>query len=118
MEESELRQTAEEARRRLAELIPDEDERRQADADLARALNEPSASAKPALMEALRSHAGIRRWIAADTDRVVSQLGDPTASISVLYACPREDYTVALEGLVDGDLLCPHDGSVLYRYDG
>jgi hypothetical protein len=117
MEENELRQLAEEARGRLSELIPDEDERRQADGDLARALNEPPASAKPALMEALTSNEAIRRWIAADTDRIVGQLGDPTQPIGVLYVCPRKDYTVALETLVDGDLRCPNDGSVLDRYN-
>jgi hypothetical protein len=118
MEENELRQLAEGARQRLPELIPDEDERRQADGDLARALNEPSVSAKPALMEALNSYEGIRRWIAADTDRIVGLLGDPTGPIGVLYACPRKDYTVVRETLVDGDLTCPNDGSVLYRYNG
>ena len=41
MEETELRLLAEAARRNLAELIPDEDERRRADGDLARALSEP-----------------------------------------------------------------------------
>jgi len=118
MEENELRQLAEEARRRLTELIPDEDERRQADGDLTRALNEPPANAKPALMEALRSYEGIRRWVAADTDRVVGQLGDLTESIGVLYVCPRKDYTVVREPPVDGELLCPNDGSVLERYNG
>jgi hypothetical protein len=118
MEENELRQLAEEARRRLPELIPGEDERRQADDDLARALNEPPASAKPALKAALRSHEGIRRWVAADTDRIVGLPGDITSSFGVLYACPRKDYTVVHDTLVDGELLCPHDGSVLYRYNG
>jgi hypothetical protein len=119
MEENELRQLAEGARRELPELIPDEDERRRADGDLARALNEPPASAKPALMEALNSHEGIRRWVAADTDRIVYPGGDPTGSgFGVLYACPRKDYTVVRETLVDGDLLCPNDGTVLYRYNG
>jgi len=118
MEENELRQLAKGARRRLTELIPDDDERRQADGDLTRALNEPPATAKPALMEALRSHEGIRRWVAADTDRIVAQLGDPTEPIGVLYVCPRKDYTVVRETLVDGELLCPKDGSVLERYNG
>ena len=118
MEENELRQLAEEARRRLPELIPGEDERRQADSDLARALNEPPASAKPALMEALNSHEGIRRWVAADTDRITLQVGDPPLQFGVLYACPRKDYTVVPATLVVGELLCPNDGSVLYRYNG
>jgi hypothetical protein len=116
MDENELRQLAEESRRRLAELIPDEHERRQADGDLARALNEPPGSAKPALMAALRSHEGIRRWVAADTDRIVGQLGDLTQPIGVLYVCPRKDYTVVREAPVDAELLCPNDGSVLERY--
>ena len=118
MEEIELRLLAEAARGRLAELIPDEDERRQADGDLARALSEPPGSAKPALMEALRSHEGIRRWVAADTDRGVGQLGDVTEPIGVLYVCPRKNYTVVRETLVTGELLCPKDGSVLQRYSG
>lgn len=116
MDENELRQLAEEARRRLADLIPDEPERRQADGDLARALNEPPGSAKPALMEALRSHEGIRRWVAADTDRIVGQLGDLTEPIGVMYACPKKDYTVVRETPADEELLCPNDGSVLERY--
>lgn len=118
MDEDELRQLAEEARQILPELIPDADERRQADGELARALSEPPASAKPALMEALRSHEGIRRWVAADTDRIVGQLGDLTEPIGVLYVCPQRDYTVVRESLVDGELLCPKDGSVLERYRG
>lgn len=118
MDEDELRQLAEGARQILPELIPDADERRQADGELARALSEPPASAKPALMEALRSHEGIRRWVAADTDRIVGQLGDLTESIGVLYVCPQRDYTVVRESLVDGELLCPKDGSVLERYHG
>ena len=116
MDENELRQLAEESRRRLAELIPDEHERRQADSDLARALNEPPGSAKPALMEALRSHEGIRRWVTADTDRIVGQLGDLTQPIGVLYVCPLKDYTVVREAPVDAEFLCPNDGSVLERY--
>jgi len=118
MEENELRQLAKGARRKLTELIPDDDERRQADGALTRALNEPPASAKPALMEALRSHEGIRRWVAADSNRMISQLGDLTESIGVLYVCPNQDYTVVRETLVDGELLCPKDGSVLQRYSG
>lgn len=116
MDENELRQLAEESRRRLTELIPDEHERRRADGDLARALNEPPGSAKPALMEALRSHEGIRRWVAADTDRIVGQLGDLTQPIGVLYVCPLKDYTVVREAPMDAELLCPNDRSVLERY--
>ena len=71
MDEDELRRLADEARSRLTELIPDEQARRQADLDLDRALAGPPGSAKPALMAALRSHEGIRRWVAADTDRLV-----------------------------------------------
>ena len=118
MDEDELRRLAEQARRRLAELIPDEPERRQADGDLARALNEPPGSAKAALMEALRAHEGIRRWVAADTDRIVGQLGDLTSPIGVLYVCPRKDYTVVREAPPDEELRCPHDGSVLEPYNG
>ncbi len=118
MEETELRQLAEGARRRLPELIPDEGERRQADRDLARALNEPPGSAKSALMDALRSHEGLRRWVAADTDRSVGMLGDLTESIGVLYVCPHKDYTVVRDTPADGVLRCPHDDSVLKRYNG
>jgi hypothetical protein len=118
MEETELRLLAEAARRNLAELVPDEEERRQADDDLARALSAPSGRAKPALMEALRSHEGIRRWVAADTVRGVDQLGDLTEPVGVLYVCPNRDYTVVRETLVDGELLCPRDGAVLERYRG
>jgi hypothetical protein len=118
MEESELRQLAEEARRKLAELIPDEDERRRAEGDLARALGEPAGRAGPALLEALRSHEGIRRWIVADTDRAVGILGDPTQPIGVLYVCPRKNYTIVCEAPPEGDLTCPFDGTVLVRYTG
>ena len=117
MDETELRQLAEDARRRLAELIPDEQERREADGELARALDEPPGNAKPALMAALRSHEGVRRWVAADTDRIVGLLGDLTEPIGVLYVCPQKDYTVVREAPPDGELLCPKDGSVLERYD-
>jgi hypothetical protein len=118
MEETELRQLAEVARGKLAELIPDEDERRQADGDLARALSEPPGSAKTVLMEVLRSHEGIRRWVVADTDRGVGLLGDLTEPVGVLYVCPHRDYTVVLETLVDGEQRCPKDGAVLERYSG
>jgi hypothetical protein len=118
MEESELRQLAGEARQRLAELIPDADARRQADGDLARALSEPPGSAGPALLEALRSHEGIRRWIAADTDRAVGMLGDATQPVGVLYVCPRKNYTVVREAPPESDLTCPIDGTVLVRYAG
>jgi hypothetical protein len=118
MDENELRRLAGEARQRLAELIPDEQERRKADRDLAHALHEPPGSAKPVLMEALRSHEGIRRWVAADTDRMIVQLGDLTSPIGVLYVCPRKNYTVVRETPVDEELLCPKDGSVLERYNG
>ena len=118
MDENDLRRLAEEARQRLAELIPDEPERRHADSDLARALAEPPGSAKPALMEALRAHEGIRRWVAADTDRIVGQLGDLTSPIGVLYVCPNKDYTVVCETPPDDELCCPNDGSVLEPYNG
>lgn len=118
MDEDELRQLAEGARQILPELIPDADERRQAEGELARALSEPPATAKSALMAALRAHEGIRRWVAADTDRIVGQLGDLTQSIGVLYVCPRKNYTVVRETLVEGELLCPVDGSTLERYRG
>lgn len=118
MEEKELRELAQGVRRILPELIPDVSERDRADGDLVRALSEPSGSAKPALIQALRSHEGIRRWVTADTDRIVGQLGDLTESIGVLYVCPQKDYTVVRETLVDGELLCPQDGSVLVRYSG
>jgi len=116
MEESEWRLLAQTARRNLAELIPDADERHRADGDLARALGEPPGEAKPALMEALRAHEGVRRWMAADPLRAVNQLGDLTEAIVVLYVCPNEDYTVALDAPPDGELLCPHDGEPLTRY--
>lgn len=118
MEETELRLLAEAARGRLAELVPDEDERRKADGDLARALSEPPGEAKPTLMEALRAHEGVRRWMAADPLRAVNQLGNLTEAIGVLYVCPNEDYTVALDTPPDGEVLCPHDGVPLKRYAG
>lgn len=115
MEEQELRQLAENARRILPDLMPDEAERGQADRDLSQALSEPKGGAKTALMAALLAHPAIRRWVAADTDRIVGQLGDLTESIGVLYVCPRKDYTVVLEELED-EPRCPHDGTVLVRY--
>jgi len=118
MEETELRQFAEEARRKLPELIPDEGERQQADRDLARALNELPGSAKPALTDALRSHEGLRCWVAADTDRSIGMLGDLTEPIGVLYVCPHKDYTVVRDTPTDDVLRCPHDDSVLVRYEG
>ena len=118
MEADELRQLAERARRALPELIPDEDERRLAEGELDRALDEPPPGAKPALIEALRSREAIRRWVAADTDRIVGQLGDLTQPIGVLYVCPQKNYTIVRETLVDGELRCPIDDSVLQRYSG
>jgi hypothetical protein len=118
MDENQLRQLAVEARRKLPSLIPDERERRQADGELARALDEPAGQAKPVLMAALRSHENIRRWVAADTDRIVGQLGDVTQPVGVRYVCPREDYTVVRYAPPDGDLTCPNDGTVLERYTG
>jgi hypothetical protein len=115
MEEQELRQLAENARRILPDLVPDKTERVQADRDLDQALSEPVGEAKPALMAALRSHQGIRRWVAGDTLRSIGQLGDLTEPIGVLYVCPREDYTVVIEDLVD-EPRCPHDGTVLVRF--
>lgn len=115
MEEQELRHLAENARRILPDLVPDEAERALADRDLNQALGEPEGEAKAALMAALRTHPGVRRWVAADTDRIVGQLGELTASIGVLYVCPRTDYTVVLEEL-DDEPRCPHDGTVLVRY--
>src|SRR5229473_176908 len=116
MEETELRQLAERARRKLPVLIPDESQRQQADQDLARALNEPPGSAKPALMDALRSHEGLRRWVAADTDRSLGLLGDPTEAIGVLYVCPKKDFAVVHETPTDGVLRCPNDDSALERH--
>jgi hypothetical protein len=118
MDENELRRLAEEARRELAELILDEHERARIDSDLAGALNEPPGNAKPALMEALRSHEAIRRWVAADTDRFVSQQGDVMSPVGVLYMCPEKNYAIVLEMPPDEVLLCPKDGSVLERYEG
>jgi hypothetical protein len=118
MDENELRRRAEEVRRELADLIPDEPERARVDSQLARALNEPPGHAKPALMEALRSHEAIRAWIAADTDRFVSQVGDVMSPVGVLYVCPEKNYAVVREVPSDEVLLCPKDGSVLERYDG
>lgn len=118
MDENELRRLAEEARRDLAELIPDEHERARIGSYLTRALEEPPGNAKPALMEALRSHEAIRRWVAADTDRFVSQLGDVMPPVGVLYACPEKNYAIVLEVPPNEVLLCPKDGSVLERYDG
>jgi hypothetical protein len=118
MDENELRRRAQEARRELAELIPDERERVRVDSQLAQALNEPPGNAKPALMAALRSHEAIRRWIAADTDRVFSLAGDVTSSVGVLFVCPKKDYTVVREAPTEEVLVCPKDGSVLERYDG
>jgi hypothetical protein len=118
MDENELRRWAEQVRRELAELIPDERERARLDSQLARALNEPPGSAKPALMDALRSHEAIRRRVAADTDRFVSQVGDVMSPVGVLYVCPEKNYTVVREVPSDEVLVCPKDGSVLERYDG
>ena len=118
MDENELRRLAEQARRELAHLIPDKAERARADSQLAQALNEPPGTAKLALMGALRSHEAIRRWIAADTDRIVSLSGDVTSSLGVLFACPKKDYTLVLEAPTEEMLLCPNDGSVLERYRG
>ena len=118
MDEIELRQLAEEARGELPQLIPDEGQRARADIQLAQALNEPPGKAKSALMSALRSHEAIRRWVAADTDRMVSLAGDVTSSLGVLFVCPRKDYTLVREAPAEEVLLCPNDGSVLERYDG
>jgi len=123
MDENELRRLAEEARRKLAELIPEERERARVDSELAQALNEPPGSAKPALMEALRSHEAVRNWVAADTDRfvgMVGPVGPVTTSpvVGVLYVCPKKDYAVVREVPSDKALLCPKCGSVLERHDG
>jgi len=118
MEEAELRRLAQEARRKLPDLIPDKIEQQQADRELARALNEPPGVAKSALMDALVSYEGLRRWVAVDVDRSVGMLGEVTSPIGVLYACPHRDYTVVRDVPPDGDLLCPNDGSVLARYSG
>jgi hypothetical protein len=118
MDEAELRRRAEEVRRDLAELIPDPGERARVAGELARALGEPPGSARPALMEALRSHEAVRRWMAGDTDRMVGPLGDVTSSIGVLYVCPQKNYAVVREVPSDEVVLCPKDGSVLERYDG
>ena len=117
MDENDLRRLAGEARQGLAELIPDEQERARVDEDLARALSEPPGHAKPALLEALRSHDAIRRLVAADTDRGIGPLGDPISPLAVLYVCPQKDYSVIREGPTEEVLLCPNDGSVLERYD-
>jgi hypothetical protein len=118
MDEDELRRLAAEARGRLAELIPDEQARREADVDLEHALAQPPGSAKPALMAALRAHEGVRRWVATDTDRLVGQLGDVTSPLGVLYVCSRKDYAVVRESPTGDDLVCPNDGSPLERYTG
>ena len=117
MDENDLRRLAGEARQRLAEVIPEEHERARVDSDLARALSEPPGRAKPALLEALRSHDAIRRLVAADTDRAVGLSGDAISPIGVLYVCPQKNYSVVLEVPPDEALLCPKDGSVLERYD-
>jgi len=120
MDENELRRLAEEARRKLAELIPEERERERVDSELARALNEPPGSAKPALMEALQSHEAVRSWVGADTDRFVGVVGPDinTTSVGVLYVCPKKDYAVVREVPSDEALPCPKCGSLLERHDG
>jgi hypothetical protein len=117
MDENELRRRVQEARADLAELIPDAGERARVDSQLGQALNEPPGNAKSALMAALRSHEAIRRWVAADTDRIFSLAGDVTSPVGVLWVCPKKNYTVMRETPPEEPLVCPKDGSVLERYD-
>jgi len=99
----------------LAVLIPDEREQARVDGEL----NEPPGSAKAVLIQALRSHEAIRRWIAADTSRFISLGGGegPLLPVGVLYVCPQKEYAVARESPSDDVLCCPLDRSVLERHD-
>lgn len=118
MTEQELRRLAEKIRAELPELIPDADERRVVDGDLARALAKPPAEAEPALAQALRSHGAVRDRLEADTIRFSGQSGDPTEPLGVLFFCPNKDYSVIRDAPTDAALLCPHDGAVLQRFAG
>ncbi|MFF4575678.1 hypothetical protein [Streptomyces sp. NPDC001410] len=119
MTEEELRGLAEQIRAELPALIHDLHERTRVERDLAQALGRPSGTAAEALKATLRSNEAIQERLEDDHDRIVVQAGDPTAAlIGVLYICPKQDYSVVREVPTDEVQLCPHDGSVLDRYQG
>ena len=100
------------------ELILDEGNEARAERDLVGTLTEPLGDAKPALTEVSQAHELIRRLVAADTEPSASQGSKVISLTSVLYACPQKDYMMVREIPARELLFCPHDGSVLERYDG
>jgi hypothetical protein len=52
-----------------------------------------------------------------DTERTFTLPGDPNPP-GILLMCPRRDYSVVVDVPPDVPRLCPHDSSVLVRYDG
>jgi hypothetical protein len=115
MDESYLRQRAEEVRAELPALILDEQERSRVDAALADALAQPPGDADSAIMRALRSHPAVLDWLRTGRSRAIGLDGDP-GPFGVLYVCPNKDYSVVPEVLSDEALLCPRCDSVLQPY--
>jgi precorrin isomerase len=123
MDDDELREAAEALRAELPGLVDDAAERAAIEADLARALDQPSGTAHDALRKAIASRAVTREWmrrraqVTEDPDRAIGLLGPPTAVLGVLFVCPKLDYSEVRETVTDEVLLCPNDGSVLERQD-
>jgi hypothetical protein len=124
MEEDELRQAAEALQADLPDLIGDATERAAVAASLNAALDQPSGLAHGPLRKALSSHPAVREWmrqktqLAAQVNRIIGPLGNVTATLGVLFICPKLDYSVVRETVGDETLLCPNDGSVLQRQSG
>jgi hypothetical protein len=116
MDQSYLRQRAEEVRAELSTLIPDEEERGRVEAELADALTQPPGDADGAILRVLRSHQAVLDWLRTARSRATSLVDQRPPQLGVLYVCPNKDYSVVPEGLSDQALLCPHCDSVLQPY--
>jgi hypothetical protein len=125
MDEQELRALANTLRGELPRLIDDEEERRNAAADIETALALPRGRAKDALREVMRARPQTREWVAGqlaaepDLDRgIPGLLGSPTGSLGVHFVCPEGDYDRFGESPTDDPGRCPNDGLKLVRaYD-
>jgi hypothetical protein len=121
MEEEQLRELATTLLDRLGQ-VEDDDNRRQATAEIEAALALPTGEAKHALLRALRSSPATRRWVREQTDtdaidelRVVGLLGRVTGPLGVHVVCPNGDYDKYIESAAEDPGRCPYDGRKLVR---
>lgn len=126
MDQTALRQLAEQLLAELDAHIADPTERAKVARTLRDALAAPADQGELLLLDALDQHPATREWMShhgaapgEDTDRGVALAGMPTRRrLGLYYVCPKGDKDTVLHTAPKAPPLCPTHGIAMRRVPG